>query len=707
MNKIIFFFLISLLVLSIPYQDGSAQTILTGTQVLNNNPIVYSTLLGGNANDLGSAIKVDKFGDAYVTGVTTSTDFPITSGAYTHNVNPDEYNIFVSKMNSTGSKLIYSSFFGGKLDNWVFSIDIDSIGESVITGHSQSDQYPTTPDSYNPKFHHYTDIVVTKINSKGSALVYSTFIGDYGYDDAYDMCLDPSANAYITGGTQSATYPTTIGAYNKRFKSYLDMFVTKLNAAGSGLVYSTFIDMGEGIAIAIDTTCNVFITGYTGTDSFPITPGAFRKNTPNQTGIFVTKLNPTGSSLVYSTYIDELNADEGGKSIHVDKSGNAYICGHTWADDYPVTNGSYLKGQDDYFVTKLNSTGSALDYSTYIGGSGIEYMVNMTLFKEQIIIAGATYSTDYPVTPDAIEKNNNSICSLVMTSLDNIGSIVYSTYFPGSTDTYGKAITCDSIGDIYLSGSAISSNFITTDNSYDRTLKGQTDAFIMKLSFPPKPILQVGDVSGKPGDIVEVPIYLKNPVAIKNAGITKLNVDLSFNSTLLAPIVVPKGTVQNSIRTIPLTLPVNPDTNFIISKIKMIVGLGNTEQTPLKLKNLVLIGGTSDIDTVDGKFTLLGICNEGGNRLLNPSDTVKLLIAKPNPAGNEVEIGYQLIESGRTSLFITNANGEVIKTIFDKEISDYNYNTIRIDTREMPSGSYFVILQTPTERQSLRLEVVK
>jgi len=273
--------------------------------------LVYSTYLGGGGDDEGAGIAVDPGGNAYVTGLTDSTNFPITPGAY---------------QTTTGG--------GG---NW--------------------------------------DAFVTKLNVSGSGLVYSTYLGGSGDDRGDGIAIDGSGNAYVTGGTVSVNFPTTRGAYKTTYDGtgYWNAFVSKLNPLGSGLVYSTYLGGtwdAEGSGIAIDGSGNAYVTGEAGS-GFSTTPGGYQTTLGGESNAFVTKLNVSGSGLVYSTFLGGSGTDPG-YGIAVDSNGNAYITGST-ASGFPTTPGAYQttfgEGNYDAFVSKLNANGSGLVYSTYLSGS--------------------------------------------------------------------------------------------------------------------------------------------------------------------------------------------------------------------------------------------------------------------------------------------------------------------------------------------------
>ena len=385
--------------------------------------LIYSTYLGGSGVDQATGIAVDTLGNVYVTGWADSSDFPTTPGALQTTFVGCVYNdrcsdAFVSKLNRTGSALLYSTYLGGNGTAQGVGVAIDALGNAYVTGVTWSPNFPTTSGAFQPTFgggtcwgDPCTDAFVSKLNAAGSALVYSTYLGGSGGDGGAGIAVDASGSAYVTGSAGSSDFPITPGAFQTTFGgSFGDAFVTKLNATGTQLVYSTYLGGGGvdgGSAIAVDGWGSAYVTGSAGL-YFPTTPGAFED--PSNQGSFVTKLNPTGSTLVYST------ASIGGSAIAVDAAGNAFITGGTGSSNFPTTPDAYQTtygGSDtcyngtpcgDGFVTKLNAAGSALIYSTYLGGGGNDGGYGIAVDASgNAYVTGSTDSSDFPTTPGAFQ----------------------------------------------------------------------------------------------------------------------------------------------------------------------------------------------------------------------------------------------------------------------------------------------------------------
>jgi len=336
----------------------------------------YSTYLGGSNWDQAAHVKVDNAGNAYVVGRTRSSNFPTTGGVFQASLAGD-MDVFVAKLNPTGTGLIYSTYIGGSSFDAVIGMTLDTTGNVYLTGTTNSANFPTTAGAFQAGYaggpH---DGFVTKLGPSGSTLVYSTYLGGTQEDQAYAIAVDGAGNAYVTGNAQ-ANFPATAGAFSTAFLSGdAEIYVTKLNPTGTGLLYSTAIPgahpaTDSGQAIVVDATGNAYVSGTTRTAIG--TPGAFQ--TTYGGGIngdaFVLKLNPAGSALLYATNLGGSGPD-GASSLAIDAVGNAYVCGGTESANFPTTTGAlqttFAGGVGvpaDAIVTKLNPTGSALVYSTY------------------------------------------------------------------------------------------------------------------------------------------------------------------------------------------------------------------------------------------------------------------------------------------------------------------------------------------------------
>ena len=475
--------------------------------------LIYSTYLGGSAVDFGQgvAVAVDDDGDTYVTGFTNSPNFPTTPGAF-QTIN--QIDAFVTKLNRTGSALVYSTFLGGAGTDFGAGIAVDRDGHAFVTGGTQSADFPTTARAFDTSFNGGSDAFVTKLNRDGSDVVYSTYLGGTGLDNdemgSGDIAIDPSGQAFVTGTTGSLDFPRTRDAFQPENQGLRDVFVTKLNRRGSALVYSTYLggaadDRGRGIALPggddHDSRGLAYVTGVTDSVNFPTTRRAFQPLPGGLSDAFVTKLNHRGSDLEYSTYLGGENRDHG-FDITVDPIGQAFVIGGTNSQEFPTTPGAFQpanRGGFDAFVTKLTRRGSWLVYSTYLGGTADENTdvlvrrnggIAVDRFGEAYV-TGITGGLAFPTTANAVQPMYGGANDAFVTRLNRRGSALrYSTFLGGSGPDFGAAIAVEDdhhhrhrrdSQPAYVTGGTASPNFPTTAGAFDETANGNFDAFVTKL----------------------------------------------------------------------------------------------------------------------------------------------------------------------------------------------------------------------------------
>jgi len=484
--------------------------------------LTYSTYLGGGSNDYGTAITVDGTGSAYVTGYTSSTNFPVTAGAFQTTCgggcSGSTADAFVSKLDPTGSFLVFSTYLGGSANDYGNGITLDASDDVFIVGQTFSTNFPTTAGAFqtrcSPDSCASGDVFVTELSSAGSNLIYSTYLGGTGKNQGNAIVLDTFGNAYITGYTQSLTFPVTKGAFQTTCKCGQSVaFVTKLNTRGTGLVYSTYLggtngDVGYGIAL--DSSDNAYLTGYTQSFNFPTTAGAFQASLGANRAAWITKMNTTGTALVYSTYLGGTTSvttpcEACGTAIAVDSSGDAYVCGLTAESNFPITPGAYQTtfmgptNGHDAFLTKINPTGTGLVFSTYLGGNGDTGSTGIALDQSgNIWLKGQTKSAVFPVTPGAFQLTLGGAFDAFVSEIDPTGSILlYSTYLGGTGTEYGGAtavLALDSQNPpgVYVTGYTDSTNFPVVAGSLQTSNAGLNDAFVSKFSPSPNVGLSPG-----------------------------------------------------------------------------------------------------------------------------------------------------------------------------------------------------------------------
>jgi len=457
--------------------------------------LCYSSLLSGEKVDEGHSIAVDFAGNTYITGFTKSIDFPTTPGAYDTTLNGYKEDVFVTKLNSSGSKLIYSTYIGADGLDKGYGIVVDTECYAYITGVTYSDSFPTTLNAFDASHNGNFDVFITKLNSEGNALIYSTFLGGSDSDEGNSITIDASGNVYVTGYTKSDDFSTTTDAYDEDYNENQDVFVSKLDPSKSdslSLLYSTYLGgrgNDEGESITVDASGNVYVTGYTFSIDFPTTTD--KEQNGNQ-DVFVSKLDPSKSgslSLLYSTYLGGSGSDVG-NSITVDASGNVYVTGYTFSINFPTTTDKEQNGNEDVFVSKLDPSKSdslSLLYSTYLGGSTEDIGIGITVNTVGCVyIIGYTHSGNFPTTPDAFQKNHKGgkydvFMSMLDPSKSDSLSLLYSTYLGGSKEDRGHDITLDANGGVYITGKTFSNDFPTTSGAFNETHNGGSDIFVSKF----------------------------------------------------------------------------------------------------------------------------------------------------------------------------------------------------------------------------------
>jgi len=650
--------------------------------------LVYSTYLGGTWSDSAYAIAADATGNVYVAGQTLSLDFPLSQGALqTKNRGGDS---FVTKLNPSGSALVYSTYVGGSGYNdsynsggdIPYALAVDASGNAYIAGKTTSVDFPVTQGAFQTTNHTPGNgtAFVAKLNPTGSALVYSTYLGGSGWggDSAAGLAVDGSGNAYVAGTTWSSDFPVTPGAFQttnhgpSQYSVGSNAFVAKLNPAGSALVYSTYLG-GTGLdyanALAVDGSGNAYVTGYDSSIGFPVTNGAFqttnRARMSDGSDAFVAKLNPTGSALIYSTFLGGSNSDgyDGESSdiayaLAVDGSGNAYIAGCTISTDFPVTPGAFQttnhagpagEGNSNAFVTKLNPAGTALVYSTYLGGKSVlggttgcgnggDQANGLAVDGAgNAYITGYAGSTDFPVTQGAFQTTNlgaaKSLGAAFVAMLNPAGTaLVYSTYLGGTSGAKAFGLALDGAGNAYVAGQTISTDFPATQGAFKTKNSAYPDAtaFVAKLNLSAATTAPTVTVSPSASSIttaqaLTVRVTVSGPsggatptgwVTLSSGSYTSVPATLSGGT---ATVIIPAGTL--AVGTDVVTASFSPDGNStsfgsasgtatvlvtILAPTVTVTPSASSITTAQPLSVLVAVSGGTGNPTPTGSVTLSG-----------------------------------------------------------------------------------------------------
>jgi hypothetical protein len=483
------------------YNTGGSDAFVTCVSA-NALQLVYSSFLGGGDEDECRAVMLDAAGDAYVAGVTRSSDFPTTAGAFQTTGASQQHDGFVTKVSPDGRTMAVSTRLGGTGDDEAVDAAMSASGSIFVAGGTTSSDFPTTAGAFDRTFNGSSDAFVTKLDAGLSSATFSTLISGgtsvLGQLDetANGVATDASGDGYVTGSTQSFNFPTTAGVYDPSYNgsninTSRNAYVAKFGPDGA-LVWSTYLGFGSsagGTAIAVDAAGAVFVSGY---GFVPTTPGAFQANSFGSTTTYVTKLTPDGAALIYSTYIDTTFGSYP-YDIAIDAAGNAYVAGNTINAGYPVTpnafDTSYNGGNyGDAFVTKLNATGTALVYSTFLGGESGETAESIAVDASgAAYVTGGTGSTTFPTTPGALLPTLTRSGDAFVTKLDPSGSsLVYSTFLGGNEmydSDWATGIAVDASGNAYVTGWTGSTDFPLTPGAYD---SDPGDDIVFEASFVSK-----------------------------------------------------------------------------------------------------------------------------------------------------------------------------------------------------------------------------
>lgn len=366
--------------------------------------------MGGNYNDYGIGITVDGTGKIYVSGDTESSNFPISANAYDQTLNGIlTSDVFVTKFNSSGNLIEFSTYIGGSFNDHVAGIKIDNNSNIYIAGSTISSDFPTTALAYDNTHNLNNDIFVSKINNTGSSLLFSTFVGGSNHDNCYSFTLDNSNNIYITGSTSSSNYPKTNGVFSTN-QNLEDICVSKISNNGSNLLLSTVIggnNYDQATSIYVDAGNRVSIGGVTHSTTFPTSSNAFLNALQGYMDGIIFQLNSSFTNLDYSSYIGGNDNDEI-KSIYKTASNEFIVVGHTKSNNFPITTNAYQYNKNgglDVFITKFLPDLSNINYSSYFGGSNHDYGEGFiyNLLDNTIIFCGKTNSSDFPTTPGSLD----------------------------------------------------------------------------------------------------------------------------------------------------------------------------------------------------------------------------------------------------------------------------------------------------------------
>ena len=483
--------------------------------------LVYGTFLGGLADDQAVGISVDSAGSAYVVGSTQSTNFPLAS---LNGPPPSGTNVFVAKLDVSGSSLVYADYIGGSSDDYPSAMVMDGSNRVFITGYTYSGDYPTV-NPYQANFAGALDGFVTEVASDGASLLYSSYLGGSDYDFPSGVALDPTGDIFIAGSTYSQDFPvanafqsTVSPNQNGYFGQY--GFLTELTPDGSTLVYSTYFAGSQNIVqscngqpcwpapqsaisgVAVDGAGNAYVAGDTNTYDFPIIEGAYQTSnttTYDQQVGFVSKFDSSGN-LAYSTYFEavpENNSYFFISAIAVDQAGSAYISGASYSSGaLPLTTPNLcdpaISGCSIGFITKFDPTGASLVYSTYLAANIDAYPQSVRVDSSgDAYVLSQSGGGDPSQLVNPIEVFTSQEDVLVQEIDPTGGTQLFSTFLGGYGDEFPSGIALDSAAAIYVTGSTNSTDYPITAAALQNTLGGNYDAFVIKIGTAVAPAVSI------------------------------------------------------------------------------------------------------------------------------------------------------------------------------------------------------------------------
>jgi len=459
--------------------------------VIIDPEIITSGFLGGEVEDVGTAVTLDKNGIIYVVGYTHSWNFPITQNPFNFNYSEVGYHdIFITAYSKDGRDVLFSTILGGSLNDYARSVIVDDNGTIFISGSTESADFPVK-SAYQPTIKGKYDAFVAALNPQGTGLIFSTYLGGTDIDDAFGMAIGRTDHRiYLTGTTLSPDFPS-VNAYQPEKSGQYDIFLIILDGNAKSIISSTFLGGRQddyGRAIALDKEGCIYIGGYTyssKSSDFPIKNALFNTH-PMTYDAFVSKFKNDGSDLIYSTYLGGTLGDRIA-AIAINEKNQLFVTGYTFADDFPVTTGAFQKKYGgnllaDAFITGFAPDGQSLVASTYLGGESDDMAYGITISEGgAIFVTGGTRSQSFPVK-NSWQQNLSGLMNAFVTGIDPYcNHLIFSSYMGGKGTDHGNSITHDSKNVLYVTGTAGSENFPVIQ-APQKTFGGDDDAFLTIIS---------------------------------------------------------------------------------------------------------------------------------------------------------------------------------------------------------------------------------
>jgi hypothetical protein len=467
--------------------------------------LVYSTYVGGMNCEMAFGVDAESAGDVVAVGLSQSSNYPTTPGAFDPTWNNDD--VLVTRLDSTGSTLLYSTFIGGTGKEGAQAVRVLPGGDALICGSTASADFPVSAGAFDTTLGGHEDAFVLRLSSAGSALLWSTYLGGGAAEEAWDLRATTTTGAVVCGRTWSGDFPASAGAFDTTLGGGSDAFVARIDAGGATLAWATYLGGGDeeiGMSVGLAGAAEqVYVGGTTYSNDFPVTPGAFDTSVIQSEG-YVARFTPDGATLLNATYLGGSDA-EALNSLDVHLGGSLHVSGTTGSSDFPTTLGSFdttFSAPTDGYIARLKPDLSALEFSTYIGGNARDEVNGVVADPNGItFFIGTTFSTDMVTAGSGFVQTAQGgapgSSDVYLGQLSKTGAFMdYATYMGGPPSEHGYAVTLDFLSYIAFYAGHARDNFPTTTGAFDTTFNGGSgDIFVARID--PRPCPNPAAVSNK------------------------------------------------------------------------------------------------------------------------------------------------------------------------------------------------------------------
>ncbi|MFB3908372.1 MAG: hypothetical protein ACE15D_08195 [Candidatus Eisenbacteria bacterium] len=480
--------------------------------------LLWSGYLGGSLEEYGEGIVRREDGTILVAGSVRSPDLPTTPGAYAESLSGG-WDVFVAALSAGGDSLLWCTYLGGAGVELLQTLACDPEGRPVLTGKTESDDFPTTPGAYDRTYGGGSDAFVAKLTAAGDALVFSTYLGGDGYEIAFGLLDDPIVGLVVAGYTQSPLFPTTPGAYDPSYNGGFDIFVTKLSGDGGAILWSTLLGGWSDDRVYDldrDGMGNLLLTSWTQSPDFPTTRGAFDETYNGAGDAYAAKLSSGGNDLLWSTFLGGAELERA-YGIVAMQDGGAVVAGLARSPDFPLGGGGYdtqLDGPGDGFVLRLDATAASVLWGTFLGGAGDDACADLAIDVEgRPVVTGTTDSADFPTTAGAFDRELGGTGDGFATVVDATGGgLAWSSFVGGGGQERAKALALTGPAEISIAGDTESSDFPAGSACFDSSYAGMVDAFVCGLRIRQPAAAGDGTEDGAQALPAGVAIRLVNPL---------------------------------------------------------------------------------------------------------------------------------------------------------------------------------------------------